>query len=108
MLKPALLAAYRHYLDATHHLADWPSRKLVEEFIADEERHAREMHPFLRSSVDTIAWDEHLSTALGAHGGWLGEASASPLPADFAWEHTRRSYAHPPTCNRGKFPTCIR
>jgi uncharacterized ferritin-like protein (DUF455 family) len=29
-----------------------------------------------------------------------------PLPATFAWEHTRRAYAHPPTCNRGKYPTC--
>ena len=42
VLKPALLAAYRHYLRVTDPLADWPSKKLVEEFIADEERHARE------------------------------------------------------------------
>src|SRR4051812_3615284 len=42
VLKPALLEAYRSYLQSTHHLADWPSRKLVEEFILDEERHARE------------------------------------------------------------------
>jgi hypothetical protein len=39
VLKPALLAAYRHYLAATHHLADWPSLRLVQEFIHDEERH---------------------------------------------------------------------
>src|SRR5687767_14164056 len=31
VLKPALLAAYRHYLRVTDHLADWPSKKLVEE-----------------------------------------------------------------------------
>ena len=37
VLKPALLAAYRHYLKVTDPLADWPSKKLVEEFIADEE-----------------------------------------------------------------------
>src|SRR5687768_6681400 len=42
VLKPALLAAYRHYLRVTDPLADWPSKKLVEEFIADEERHAHE------------------------------------------------------------------
>src|SRR5688572_28696334 len=47
VLKPALLAAYRHYLRVTDHLADWPSKKLVEEFIADEERHAIEITPFL-------------------------------------------------------------
>jgi hypothetical protein len=34
VLKPALLSAYRHYLRITDHLADWPSKKLVEEFIA--------------------------------------------------------------------------
>src|SRR5688572_10259253 len=47
VLKPALLRAYRHYLRVTDHLADWPSKKLVEEFIADEERHAREIEPYL-------------------------------------------------------------
>src|SRR6187402_1272104 len=31
VLKPALLAAYRYYLRVTDHLADWPSKKLVEE-----------------------------------------------------------------------------
>ena len=41
ILKPALLSAYRHYLKVTDPLADWPSKKLVEEFIADEERHTR-------------------------------------------------------------------
>src|SRR5690349_3699431 len=72
VLKPALLSAYRHYLQATHHLADWPSRKLVEEFIADEERHAREMTAYL-GHADATAWTAHLSTALAALGGLLGE-----------------------------------
>jgi rubrerythrin len=49
VLKPALLAAYRTYLHVTHQLADWPSRKLVEEFIADEERHAGEIASYLAS-----------------------------------------------------------
>jgi len=47
VIKPALHDAYRHYLTATHHLADWPSRKLVEEFLADEARHATEIAPYL-------------------------------------------------------------
>ncbi|NBQ57209.1 MAG: hypothetical protein EBU32_02215 [Opitutaceae bacterium] len=47
VLKPALLSAYRHYLKVTDPLADWPSKKLVEEFIADEERHLREIAPYL-------------------------------------------------------------
>ncbi|MDI1319463.1 MAG: ferritin-like domain-containing protein [bacterium] len=105
VLKPALLAAYRHYLSATHHLADWPSRKLVEEFIADEERHAREMEPCL-GTVDATAWIAHLRHALAAHGGLFGDQPRSPLPTGFAWESSGRPYAHPATCNRGKYPTC--
>lgn len=105
VLKPALLAAYRHYLAATHHLADWPSRKLVEEFIVDEERQAREMAPYLQLAA-APTWTAHLATALAAHGGWLGEQPAQPLPANFIWESSQRSYQHPPTCNRSPYPTC--
>lgn len=106
VLKPALLAAYRHYLEATHHLADWPSRKLVEEFIADEERHAREMAPWRRSAPEVNAWHTHVAEALADLGGWFGQEPREPLPAGFAWDSAQRTYAHPPTCNRGKYPTC--
>jgi rubrerythrin len=108
VLKPALLRAYRHYLDVTDHLADWPSKKLVAEFILDEERHAREMAPYLISG-DTPAgqaWRDHLAATVAALGGWLGEGVAAPLPAGFAWESARRRYTHPATCNRGPYPTC--
>jgi hypothetical protein len=104
-LKPALLSAYRLYLEATHHLADWPSRKLVEEFIVDEERHAQEITPYL-GTVDAREWIAHLSLAIAAHGGLLGERTRVALPVDFAWESSRRKYSHPATCNRGKYPTC--
>ena len=126
LLKPALLDAYAHYLRVTDPLADWPSKKLVEEFIADEQRHAREMTPFLAVTAErngglkppilsipavTVAasvseWTTHLAAALADLGGWLGERARIPLPADFVWEHTRHAYAHPPTCNRGKYPVC--
>ena len=110
VLKPALLAAYRHYLTATHHLADWPSRKLVEEFIADEERHAREMAPYLGSlqAKPTLRslGEVGLTTALADLGGFLGESVRIPLPPSFTFESATRRYAHPPTCNRGKYPTC--
>ncbi len=105
VLKPALLAAYRHYLKATHHLADWPSRKLVEEFIGDEERHAREIEPHL-SGIEPGTWIAHLETALASLGGLLGERTAVPVPGDFVWEQVRRPYQHPETCNRGNYPTC--
>lgn len=105
VLKPALLAAYRHYLQATHHLADWPSRKLIEEFIGDEERHAREIAPHLPAE-DPSGWTAHLGHALAARGGLLGEVAPVPLPPGFGWECDRRPYRHPPLCNRGSFPTC--
>src|SRR5690606_31134987 len=83
VIKPALLSAYRHYLQATHHLADWPSRRLVEEFIGDEERHAREIVPYLSDSTEVTRWCKHLETALANLGGYLGERPRISLPDDF-------------------------
>jgi len=108
-IKPALLAAYRHYLSVTDHLADWPSKKLVEEFIADEERHASEMRTFLipeEQTAESGAWVRHLRLAIANLGGFLGENDRRPLPHDFVWESEQRDYAHPATCNRGRYPTC--
>ncbi|HEY0946646.1 MAG TPA: DUF455 family protein [Opitutaceae bacterium] len=106
VLKPALHAAYRHYLQATHHLADWPSLRLVDEFVSDEERHACEMAPFLERVAGDHAWRTHLRSALGALGGWVEESPRVPLPAGFRWEARERTYRHPATCNRGQYPTC--
>lgn len=105
VLKPAILCAYREYLALTHHLADWPSRHLVEEFIADEERHAAEMKPYLEP-VAATAWEAHLQTALAAIGGWLGQDPVSAMPSDFKWRHKESAYTHPDTCNRGDYPLC--
>jgi hypothetical protein len=106
VLKPALVSAYRHYLQATHPLADWPSRRLVEEFIGDEERHAREIAPHLSSSDEVTLWCNHLESALANLGGFLGERPRISLSNEFVWESAQRQYTHPPTCNRGKYPTC--
>ncbi len=105
VLQPALLAAYRHYLRVTDPLADWPSKKLVEEFIRDGERQQREIAPYLRG-VDAQAWSAHLAEALGELGGWLGQESRRPLPAGYAWSHERTPYTHPATCNRRPYPVC--
>ena len=112
VLKPALLAAYRHYLTATHHLADWPSRKLVEEFITDEERHATEMEPHLPVAASASEWTAHLATLLASHPALFPfspsrppSVSPSPTPRPPLLSGTR-AYAHPPTCHRGRFPTC--
>ena len=106
VLKPALLRAYRHYLDVTDHLADWPSKKLVEEFIRDEERQAREIAPYLVSGDAADAWTSHLAALVAGRGGFLGETAPVPLPAGFTRESAARRYTHPLTCNRGKYPTC--
>lgn len=105
VLKPALLAAYQHYLKVTDPLADWPSKKLVEEFIADEERHAREIAPYLQG-VEAREWQTHLTQALDDLGGWLGQETRLPLAASYVWQHERAPYTHPATCNRGKYPVC--
>lgn len=107
VIKPALLAAYRHYLAATHHLADWPSRKLVEEFISDEERHATEMAKYAGAeSAEVAAWTAHLGTIVRDLGGVLGHETRVPLPPGFVFESDLRPYRHPPTCNRGNYPVC--
>jgi hypothetical protein len=120
VLKPALLSAYRHYLHVTDPLADWPSKKLVEEFITDEERHLQEAAPYLATqavetgnppspsdrSAAVTDWILHLSSALADLGGFLGGNVRVPLPLHFKWESEDRRYSHPTTCERGKFPTC--
>ena len=123
VIKPALHDAYRRYLTATHHLADWPSRKLVEEFLVDEARHAAEIAPYLPeaasasepTSASPVAasaseWSAHLTTLLISQGGLhslspspllpLSPSSAPPLLS------ATRCYTHQPTPNRGSFPTC--
>jgi hypothetical protein len=105
VLKPALLAAYRHYLKVTDPLADWPSKKLVEEFITDEERHLREIAPYLKG-VDAREWKLHLTQALDDLGGWLGQETRLPLAPSYAWQHAQAPYTHPATCSRGRYPLC--
>ena len=108
VIKPALHDAYRRYLTATHHLADWPSRKLVEEFLADEARHATEIAPYLPVAASASEWSAHLTTLLASHGGLLSPSPPLPLSPSSAPPllSATRGYTHPPTPNRGRFPTC--
>ncbi len=101
VLKPHLLAAYRHYLAATHHLADWPSLRLVEEFIGDEERHAEEMASWLADSPDMQSWCDHLTAAVAT----LTQPTVATTPP-LHWRQDSHPYRHPPTCNRGPYPLC--
>ena len=99
VLQKIFVAYGNLFLRVTHAI----SRR--QEFIADEERHAREILSYL-GTVDASGWLAHLSTALAAQGGLLGEITALPLPGGFIWECEQRAYKHPDTCNRGKYPTC--
>lgn len=105
VLKPALLEAYREYLALTHHLADWPSRHLVEEFIADEERHGAEMAPYLEK-IPESSWEAHLAEALAALGGFLEQDPKGDLRDDYEWKSRAASYQHLAVCNRGAYPVC--
>ena len=105
VLKPAILEAYQQYLELTHHLADWPSRHLVEEFIQDEQRHASEMEVYL-GKAEVGSLEVRLEAALAALGGWFGKHEQVALPDGFEWLHHSQSFEHPTICNRGDFPIC--
>lgn len=105
VIKPGLARAYRHYLVITEPLADWPSRKLVEQFLKDEERHRREMHPWL-ATINADETEVHIKDSLAELGGWLGEISRTPLPSTHSWQSEKNPYRHPVQSNRGKYPRC--
>lgn len=105
VIKPTILSAYRQYLELTHHLADWPSRHLVEAFILDEERQAAEIDPYVRKHEDTPS-EARLERALRNLGGWLGQETKVPFPEGIHWLSALKKYEHPLTCNRGEYPLC--
>ena len=105
VIKPAILAAYKEYIQLTHHLADWPSKNLVEDFIHEEMRHAEEMEPYLKG-VESTESESALKAAVAALGGFLGQDPKIPLPGSFTWQHRVRGFKHPETCSRGKYPVC--
>ena len=105
VLKPALLEAYRAYLSQTHAVADWPSRRLVEAFIEDEERHAMEIEPSL--TAEAVEGTAHLRSVLEARGGgWFAVAEAVEKAHGIDWLADSVPYQHPATCNRGRYPVC--
>jgi len=53
VIKPQLIGAYSHYLEATSDVADSPSDWLLREVIADEERHVRWGEAFIQSLCKT-------------------------------------------------------
>jgi hypothetical protein len=105
VLKPALRDAYAAYLDQTHAVADWPSRRLVEAFTEDEDRHAKEIRPHLKAGEEI--WTQHLQAAMAVYGGdWFSHLDAAEGADGLRWRSDHDVYSHPPTCNRGPYPIC--
>lgn len=104
VLKPALLASYRAYVTVAQPLADWPTTQILKEFIGDEERHAREIEPFL-AGIGDDGWQEHMRSAARSVE-WPGETEAANFPDSFPWRGAGVPYVHRATCNRGSYPVC--
>lgn len=103
VLKPAISAAYRHYLEVTESLGDWPTTKLIEGFLADEVRHAAESAAWVAgtSALSAIA---PVRVLLDARGGFLHESPPKPLPANFHPANASKKLAWPMVPNRGAYP----
>ncbi len=92
VIKPAIAAAYRAYQKDADTLADWPTRRLIDEFIADEQRHASEIRPFL-ATAGADDWCQHAQAAWTASEPLLaGDGQNEPA---FSWVGATRTYVHP-------------
>jgi hypothetical protein len=98
VLKPAMTAAYQHYLRVTENLGDWPTTKLIEGFLADEDRHAREATGWSEDGVESVR------ALLAARGGILLQEPAKALPAGFQTARATSKHTWPAIPNRGKYP----
>lgn len=85
VFKPALLAAYRHYLAETNDLADYPTVRLLRQIVAEEEEALRLLEAAYRDVVVTAEqqaaaghWAETLRSMLAAAGGIDGAGKAIP------------------------------
>jgi hypothetical protein len=80
VFKPALLEAYRRYLEDTNALADYPSVSIIRRIIAEEEEGLLLLQQAYRDIVDTpekvalaAEWSQTLLSLLASAGGIDGE-----------------------------------
>jgi hypothetical protein len=84
VIKPALVAAYRHHLDHITPLVDYPTGRLLRQLLLEEEQHIAlgQQYLDLLLTVDTAqaadAWAAHLTAYLAAAGGLAGEDARLP------------------------------
>lgn len=73
VLKPHLIAAYERHLAGANRVYEPPTRRILEDVIADERRHVAAGTTVLRHlAVDVDAWTAELRDALAAAGGVTG------------------------------------
>ncbi len=95
VVRGALLAALRTYLDAANPLADHPSVRLVEAALRDEERRAAWSEAAAAAVRCDSAWPDTVAGLLGAAGGLLGDDERAGAPGG-----PLRSAAGPPPVDR--------
>lgn len=87
VLKPALIEAYRTYVDGADPINDAPSVHHLNHILIDEQAQLAEIAPVLAGLIgeeQAVAqeWVEYLWLSLRAIGGLLGEDQREPVPAD--------------------------
>ncbi len=82
VLKPKLISAYHYHIQRTDSVADAPTVKLLERFIADHERHIRQMDAAIQMmAADADAarrvsrWVQELEDAFSDSGGLVNDPS---------------------------------
>lgn len=80
VLKPALLAAYRHHYAAINPVADYPTRRMLKHILIDEEDVAEWGARAVAAALavpgmeqSASAWAQHLAGFLAAAGGVMGD-----------------------------------
>jgi len=105
VLMRGLRRSYLRYLESAEPLADWPTRNLLREFVADVDRNELELEPWL-ASLNGGAWVAHVQEAYTALGGWTGETERQPVARPFVWLSELSPYAHPALPNREPHSIC--
>ena len=78
VIKPALVAAYRHHLDNINPLVDYPTGRMLRQLIVEESEHIALGRQFLAlldadAAEEAERWSEHLRAYLAAAGDMSGD-----------------------------------
>ena len=91
VLKPALLAAYKAYLDTTNDLADYPGVRIMRHHVTEEEEHLHlltlaldDLQPTEEELQVGAEWKAALTTFLAAAGGIDGTEPRAEAPSRIA------------------------